>query len=97
MADRRRLTEQEITAALAALPGWSLVEGCLHRELQFGSFVEAFSFMTGAALIAERMNHHPDWSNVYNTVTINLSTHDAGGVTSLDLEFARRVNGLFPS
>ncbi len=97
MADRRRLTEKEIDTALATLPGWSLADGSLHRELQFGNFVEAFSFMTGVALIAERMNHHPDWSNVYNRVTIDLSTHDAGGITALDMEFAQHVNGLLPS
>jgi 4a-hydroxytetrahydrobiopterin dehydratase len=97
MADRRPLTEQEIAAALPSIQGWSLVNGRLHRELLFDNFIEAFRFMTGTALIAERMNHHPDWSNVYNRVVIDLSTHDAGGITSLDLEFARRVNALLPS
>jgi 4a-hydroxytetrahydrobiopterin dehydratase len=96
MSERRRLTDQEISTALASLPGWSLVHGRLHRELQFKTFVQAFSFMSGVALIAERMNHHPEWFNVYGKVIIDLTTHDAGGISSLDLDFAGRVNGLLP-
>ena len=92
--ERRRLTDGEIAEALAGVPGWSLCEGRLHRELHFGSFVEAFGFMARAALIAEKMDHHPDWRNVYNKVTIDLHTHDRGGLTAFDFELARRLNAL---
>ena len=96
MADRRRLSDQEITAALADLPGWSAGNGALHRELSFADFSEAWGFMARVALIAEKLDHHPNWSNVWSTVVIDLSTHDAGGVTGLDVEFATRVNALAP-
>ena len=96
MADRRRLSDQEITTALANLPGWSAEGDALHRELRFGDFSEAWGFMSRVALVAEKLDHHPDWSNVWSTVVINLSTHDAGGVTGLDVEFATRVNALAP-
>ncbi|HUI10398.1 MAG TPA: 4a-hydroxytetrahydrobiopterin dehydratase [Bacteroidota bacterium] len=94
MPERRKLAEPQIASALKELPGWSLREGKLHRELKFGDFVEAFSFMAGAALVAESLNHHPEWSNVYNRVTIDLSTHSEGGVTGFDVEWAKRVEGL---
>ena len=96
MADRRRLSDQEITAALADLPGWSAGNGALHRELSFADFSEAWGFMARVALVAEKLDHHPNWSNVWSTVVIDLSTHDAGGVTGLDVEFATRVNALAP-
>ncbi len=96
MSDQRRLTEREINASLSELPGWTLERDHLHRNLKFESFVKAFSFMSGVALIAEKLNHHPDWSNVYGTVVINLSTHDLGGVSPLDIEFASRINDLLP-
>ncbi len=88
------LNEQELKQALAELPGWSVQFGKLHREFKFKDFSEAFAFMTRAALIAEAMNHHPDWSNVWNKVVIELVTHSAGGITSLDVEFARRVSQI---
>jgi len=94
MTERRKLSESQIASALKELPGWSLREGKLHRELNFDDFVGAFSFMTGAALVAEALNHHPEWSNVYNRVTIDLSTHSEGGVTGFDVEWAKRVEGL---
>lgn len=94
MARPQKLDEATIREALAALPGWSLVAGKLRRELRFRDFVEAFGFMTRAALVAEAMNHHPEWSNVYNRVVVDLVTHDAKGVTSLDLELARRMSEL---
>ncbi|HTO92788.1 MAG TPA: 4a-hydroxytetrahydrobiopterin dehydratase [Bacteroidota bacterium] len=94
MPDRRKLSESQIASALKELPGWSLQDGKLHRELKFDDFVGAFSFMTGAALVAESLNHHPEWSNVYNRVTIDLSTHSEGGVTGFDVEWAKRVEGL---
>jgi len=90
----RKLEESAIREALAALPGWTLSGGKLHRELRFADFVQAFGFMASAALVAEAMNHHPEWSNVYARVVIDLVTHDAGGVTELDLELARRMSEL---
>jgi 4a-hydroxytetrahydrobiopterin dehydratase len=94
VAARTALSEAEITAALKKLGGWSLVGGKLHKEYRLKSFVEAFGFMTRVALIAERMNHHPEWSNVYNRVTIDLMTHDAGGISGLDVEFAEKADAL---
>ena len=88
------LTAEQIADLAALLPQWSLVNGKLHRELSFADFVEAFAFMTKVALIAEAMGHHPEWSNVWNRVTIALTTHDTGGLSNLDLEMARRIDGL---
>jgi len=90
----RKLSEEEIQAGVAGLAGWNVVGGKLHREYKFASFVEAFGFMASAALVAESMNHHPEWSNVYHTVKIDLTTHDAGGITENDLEMARRFEKL---
>ena len=89
-----RLDADQIRERLGSLPGWSLREGKLYREYGFADFVEAFGFMTRAALAAERMNHHPEWSNVYNRVTIRLTTHDAGGITDRDLRLAGALNDL---
>jgi len=94
MTDRKKLSEGELVAALQSLNGWSIVNGKLHREFKFGDFVGAFGFMTKVALIAEKMNHHPDWANVYNRVTIDLVTHDLGGISSFDVEFASKVQKL---
>lgn len=91
---RARLTDAQIATELAATPGWSRSGDALTRTFQFADFVTAFGFMASAALIAERMNHHPDWSNVYRTVNVTLSTHDAGGITALDVELARGMNGI---
>ncbi|MBI3992308.1 MAG: 4a-hydroxytetrahydrobiopterin dehydratase [Candidatus Lambdaproteobacteria bacterium] len=91
---RRLLDNNEIVAALEKLPGWSLHGRTLQRTFVFPGFVEAFGFMSAVALVAERMNHHPDWQNAYNKVSVTLSTHDAGGVTALDLELAARMNAL---
>ncbi len=90
--DRTPLTPGAITAALTDLPGWELRDGCLHREVVLADFRTAFAFMTRVAFDAEDLNHHPDWSNVWNRVVIDLSTHDAGGITDLDLELARRIS-----
>jgi 4a-hydroxytetrahydrobiopterin dehydratase len=90
----QKLDDSAIREALTGLPGWSLAGGKLHRELRFRDFVEAFGFLSSVALVAERMDHHPEWSNVYARVAIDLVTHDAGGVTQLDLELARRINEL---
>lgn len=89
-----KLSEAEIQAKLENLPGWSLQDGKLHRQFQFGSFVEAFGWMSSVALVAESMGHHPEWSNVYNRVRVDLTTHDAGGITELDFTLAQRMNEL---
>lgn len=85
-----KLSGQEITDALAKLTGWERVEGreAIKKSFKFKDFNEAFGFMTRLALTAERMDHHPEWSNVYNRVEITLATHSAGGITGLDLKFA---------
>ena len=88
------LGEAAIATALSKLPGWRLEAGKLHRDYQFADFVAAFSFMAGAALIAQAMDHHPEWSNVWNTVRVDLATHDAGGVTELDLKLAEAMEEL---
>ena len=74
--------------------GWEVVDGSLHRELAFADFSEAFAFMTRVALLAEAANHHPDWSNSWNKVVIDLVSHDAGGLTDRDVALATRINGL---
>lgn len=93
---RQKLTATEIAEKLSALNGgdggWALASGKLQRTFQFADFVTAFAFMTRCALIAERMNHHPEWYNVYRTVRVELTTHDADGLTSLDFELARAMN-----
>jgi 4a-hydroxytetrahydrobiopterin dehydratase len=94
MARPQALDEDQIANAVAGLDGWSVADGKLHKEYQFTDFVEAFAFMTAAALCAERKNHHPEWFNVYKTVRVDLMTHDAGGITELDIELAREMDGL---
>jgi len=88
---RPLLTPEQLASALSELPGWELRAGKLHRELVFADFVEAFAFMTRVAFVAEKMDHHPDWSNVWNRVVVELSTHDSGGVTQRDVELARAI------
>jgi 4a-hydroxytetrahydrobiopterin dehydratase len=89
-----KLSGSEIERKLGQLSGWRIVGGKLHREFEFGDFVEAFRFMSAVALVAERMNHHPEWSNVYKRVTLDLTTHDAGGLTELDFELASQASKL---
>jgi 4a-hydroxytetrahydrobiopterin dehydratase len=86
-----KLTDAEIAEQLAALPQWKVVDGKLHRELKFKDFVEAFGFMSRCALLAEKRDHHPEWFNVYNKVVIDLTTHDAGGITAKDVELAQAM------
>lgn len=74
--------------------GWEVVDGKLHRELRFADFSEAFAFMTRVALLAEKADHHPDWSNSWNTVVIDLVSHDKGGVTDRDLAMAEAINAI---
>lgn len=88
------LSLQELETELKQLDGWTIQHGKLHREFKFSSFVEAFGFMSSLALVSEALGHHPEWFNVYNRVTIDLTTHDAGGITSKDVEWARRANQL---
>ncbi len=89
------LTTEEIDAALATLPGWALRDGALAKDFNFGSFREALSFMVRVGFEAEAMDHHPDWTNVYNRVAVRLNTHDAGGrVTAKDVELARRLQQI---
>ncbi len=89
-----KLNDTEIADRLNTVQAWELVNGKLHRDYKFGNFVQAFAFMTGAAIEAEKMNHHPEWFNVYNKVTVDLVTHDAGGITELDFTLAERMNEL---
>ncbi len=91
---RPLLTPDALAAALRELAGWELRAGKLHRELTFADFSEAFAFMTRVALAAEKLDHHPDWSNVWNRVAIDLSTHDSGGITQSDVALARRIEEL---
>ena len=89
------LLSAETMAELAhTLPGWQVQAGKLHRELRFAGFVEAFGFMAQVALVAESLGHHPDWSNSWNRVVIDLCTHDLGGLSDLDLALAQRINQL---
>jgi len=94
MARPTKLGDADVTQRLAALPGWTLKAGKLHRELTFADFTQAFGFMTDVAREADALDHHPEWFNVYNRVVIDLATHDAGGITTLDLELARRAEDL---
>ena len=86
------LSDAEITELLAAHPDWESDGDGLRRTFQFDDFIDAFGFMARVALVAEKLFHHPEWSNVYNRVTIEISNHDAGGITELDIEFATKVN-----
>lgn len=94
MAVPARLTDDEIQTRLAEVPAWRLEDGALCRDVKRKDFAQAFGFMSSVALIAEAMNHHPDWSNVWNRVAIRLSTHEAGGITELDFELAKRIDQL---
>jgi len=88
------LDTDDVHHRLAALPGWSVRSGKLHRDYKFADFVEAFGFMTSVALIAERLNHHPEWFNVWSSVVVDLTTHDAGGITAKDFALAEAMERL---
>jgi 4a-hydroxytetrahydrobiopterin dehydratase len=92
----QRLSAEERKSALAALSGWTEVDGkdAITRTFVFKDFNEAFGFMSRAALVAEKSDHHPEWRNVYKTVEVELSTHDAGGVTARDVELAKAMNAI---
>ena len=89
-----KLSADEIQTELAKLTGWTIQDGKLHRELKFDGFVEAFGFMTSVALVAERSDHHPEWFNVWNKVVIDLTTHDAGGLSARDFKLAAAIDKL---
>ncbi len=89
-----KLSKTDIDKELKSLPGWSVVNEKLHKEFQFDNFNKAFGFMTRAAMEIEKMNHHPEWFNVYNKITIELTTHDAGGITKNDVNLAKILNSL---
>ena len=91
-----RLTTADLEKSLRELPGWTLAKsrGVLEKTFEFADFNEAFGFMGRIALMAEKMDHHPEWLNVYNRVEITLSTHDAGGVSARDVELARFIDSI---
>ena len=88
------LEAQDLIPLQKELPKWEVQQSKLRRKWRFENFVEAFGFMTKVALLAEAMNHHPEWSNVYSTVTIELTTHDQKGLTNLDVQLAKAINSL---
>ncbi|HLK56786.1 MAG TPA: 4a-hydroxytetrahydrobiopterin dehydratase [Chthonomonadaceae bacterium] len=88
------LTTEQLQESLAALSGWEVKAGKLHKTYRFADFSQAWGFMSRAALIAEKMDHHPEWFNVYGTVRVDLNTHDAGGITRLDVELAQKMDAL---
>lgn len=94
MSERQRLTGDALDQAISGLDGWSVENGKLHKVYEFEDFVGAFGFMAAAALCAERKNHHPEWSNVYRTVRVDLSTHDVGGITGWDVELAKEFDAI---
>ncbi|TFH03488.1 MAG: 4a-hydroxytetrahydrobiopterin dehydratase [Nitrosopumilus sp.] len=89
-----RLSSEKISEKLKNLPGWIIKEEKLHKDFEFEDFNHAFGFMTRAAMHIEKMNHHPEWFNVYNKITVDLMTHDAGGITQNDIELAKILNSL---
>jgi 4a-hydroxytetrahydrobiopterin dehydratase len=89
-----KLNKTALAAALEALPGWKVESGKLHREYKFPDFVHAFGFMATAAIAIEAMEHHPEWSNVWNRVVVDLTTHDAGGITAKDILLAEKLEEL---
>ncbi|MDA3039195.1 MAG: 4a-hydroxytetrahydrobiopterin dehydratase [Actinomycetota bacterium] len=92
--ERRRLNDDEIALGVAQIEGWQLVDGKLLREYIFADFVEAIGFMVRTAICAQSLNHHPEWSNVYNVVRVELQTHDVGGISAYDFELAIKMNAL---
>lgn len=93
MPQYEKLEGNALDEAVAALEGWELVDGKLHREFKLKNFAEAWAFMTKVAMEAHLLDHHPEWSNVYNRVIIDLVTHFVGGITTLDVKLAEKING----
>ncbi len=92
---RQPLTDDEVAAALTDLPDWRVQEGKLHRQYKFGSFAQAMGWMMSVAIEADKMDHHPEWSNVYNRVTVNLVTHSLGNkISRLDVDLAQKMEKL---
>src|SRR3954451_22272261 len=89
-----KLSPEQIETSLRQVQGWQVVNDKLHRQYQFPDFIHAFGFMATAAIAIEKMNHHPEWSNVYNRVVVDLTTHDSGGITKNDVELAKLLDGL---
>ncbi len=89
-----KLSDAAIAERLKTLSGWELVNGKLHRVFKFANFIEAFGFMTRAAIEAEKMDHHPEWFNVYSKVAVDLTTHEADGISERDFELAATMNAL---
>jgi 4a-hydroxytetrahydrobiopterin dehydratase len=88
----KKLSGNELDEMVKSLSGWELKDGKLQKSFKFSNFIEAFGFMTRIALEAEKINHHPEWSNVYNTVSVKLSTHDADGITDYDIKLANIID-----
>lgn len=93
----KKLEEAEITNRLKTMKEWKLEKGKLHRAFEGKDFIAAFGYMTRIALVAQEMNHHPEWCNVWNKITINLSTHSVGGLSNLDFELAAKIDQIFSS
>ena len=92
---RTRLSDDEIQTALQTLPGWEVKDGKLHKMFKFGSFAQALGWMVSVGVQADKMDHHPEWSNVYSRVTVDLVTHDLGNaISNLDVELARKMEKL---
>lgn len=89
-----KLTDSELESELSKLREWKLEGGKLHREYEFADFVAAFGFMASAALVAQAMDHHPEWANVWNKVRVDLTTHDAKGISLLDVKLAHAMDDL---
>ena len=90
----KKMSDAEVQAGLAEIPGWLVENGKLHREYKFASFTYAFGFMATAATAIEKMDHHPEWFNVYNRVTVDLTTHDAGGISQKDFDLAKLLETI---
>ena len=91
----QKLSDQEIERQIKGLEGWNLVNGKLNRSFEFSNFVGAFGFMTKVALEAEKLNHHPEWRNVYNKIDIDLVTHDIDGISNYDIKLAGSISRLY--
>ncbi len=92
---RYKVNAEELTAALAELPGWEVKDGKLHKTYKFGSFAQAIGWMVSIAIHADKMDHHPEWANVYNRIRVDLVTHDLGNaISSWDIELAKKMDAL---
>lgn len=91
---REKLDPENLKEELSKLPGWSLVNNAIERDFQFSDFSEAFGFLARVAMLSERMDHHAEWWGVYNKVKLRLNTHDAGGITGVDLKMASQIQEI---